>query len=76
MTPNSTNSVEHPTDNKSTTKYANCKQELLQPVFKRHLRQRRLVGEMMDDPQLDAGLHRQALDGLARANRVSFSAGF
>jgi SAM-dependent methyltransferase len=35
--------------------------------------QRRLVGELMDDPELDDRLHHDALKGLARANSVSFS---
>ena len=35
--------------------------------------ERRLVGELMDEPDLDADLHRAALNGLARANAVSFS---
>ena len=38
------------------------------------LANRRLVGELMDEPGLDNELHREALNGLARANLVSLSA--
>lgn len=36
--------------------------------------ERMRVAELMDDPALDAGLHRQALSGLRRINRLSRSA--
>ncbi len=36
--------------------------------------ERMRVAELMDDPALDAGLHRQALAGLRRINRLSRSA--
>jgi 2-polyprenyl-3-methyl-5-hydroxy-6-metoxy-1,4-benzoquinol methylase len=39
----------------------------------RHLSQRRLVSEMMDQPGLDPALHAQALQGLACINRISRS---
>jgi 2-polyprenyl-3-methyl-5-hydroxy-6-metoxy-1,4-benzoquinol methylase len=38
------------------------------------MRQRRLEGEVMDDPALDAPAHERALRGLARLNRISGSA--
>src|SRR5688500_17328761 len=44
------------------------------PLFPR-LNQRRREPEVMDQPGLDEGRHRQALDGLARINRLSASAG-
>lgn len=37
----------------------------------RNLSVRRLVGELMDDPELDAGLHRRALGQLARLNSIA-----
>ena len=40
----------------------------------RHLNQRALTPEIMDDPSLDASEHLRALDGLERINRFSFSA--
>lgn len=36
------------------------------------LHERRVVGEWMDDPALDATMHRTALAGLERINRISF----
>lgn len=39
------------------------------------LSDRRLTPERMDDPALDAAEHRRALDGLARINRLSGTAG-
>ncbi len=39
------------------------------------LRQRQLQPELMDQPDLDASAHRQALQGLERINRLSLSAG-
>lgn len=37
------------------------------------IKKRKLEPEEMDDPDLDAGLHREALRGLVRLNRWSFS---
>jgi len=38
------------------------------------MKSRYLVPELMDDPGLDANVHRQALDGLRRINRISRTA--
>jgi 2-polyprenyl-3-methyl-5-hydroxy-6-metoxy-1,4-benzoquinol methylase len=39
------------------------------------LTERRLVGELMDDPALDVGAHRRALVGLGRIHRLSGTVG-
>ncbi len=43
-------------------------------IWKTDLSQRRLQGELMDQPELDAGRHHRALEGLARINFLSGSA--
>ncbi|MBB6431664.1 methyltransferase domain-containing protein [Algisphaera agarilytica] len=45
-----------------------------QPELPPSVSQRRLVPEVMDDPELDPALHEAALRGLGRINRVSRSA--
>ena len=44
-------------------------------VLLKNLSQRNLQPELMDDPEIDPDLHRQALAGLARLNRFSNSSG-